>query len=671
MKCTREYRLSFTQRAQEIVRQMTFEEKVQMMCGHSTLLNSFVGGNYNLHPYPFSGCERLGVETLYFCDGPRGVVSSSSTCFPVTMARGATFNRELEYEVGRVIGKEVLGNGGNYFGGVCMNIPYNPGAGRSQECYGEDSYHMGEMAVALMEGVQEENVIACSKHYAFNSMERSRFKATVDADKRTEREVYLAHFKKVFDHGCASVMNAYNAYQGEKCGHNAYLLRDVLKKEWDFDGFVMSDFMFGVTDTAGGISGGCDVEMHVQNRYKPGKVKKALDQGKITMEMIDEACLRVVRTTLAFQEARKDAPHYDSSILACPEHTALARRVAEESITLVKNDDNLLPLSTKKKIAFVGDLVEVENIGDHGSSKVRPPYVRTLRQAVEKDYAGAVAAFIRTKDVTSRIDEIRSADAVVILCGMNHGDEGEFGYIMGGDRESLELHKKDLNMIHTVTRENKNTAVIIMGGNVIMAHSWKDEVRAILYAYYPGMEGGSALADILFGKVNPSGRLPFAVAQREDQYPPVKWNTKQQHYGYWHGYQKIDHEKGDYDFRYGYGLSYTSFALSDRKLVRVEGDEATFSVTVRNTGDRDGADVPQVYIAFTDSTVERPVRTLAGFTKVFLKAGEAKTVEIKVNRNDLCWYDEKDGNFKQDTAYAALIARDEGCEGVEEIRFSF
>ena len=513
-------------------------------------------------------------------------------------------------------------------------------------------------------------MIACSKHYAFNSMERSRFKVSVDADKRTEREVYLPHFKKVIDRGCASVMNAYSLYEGKKCGHHPYLLREVLKGEWDFDGFVISDFMFGVTDTAGGVSGGCDVEMHVQSKYTPSKIKKALEQGKITIEMLDEACLRVVRTSLAFQEARREGPKYDASILACPEHAALARRVAEESITLVQNEGDLLPL-TAKNIVFVGDLVEVENIGDHGSSRVHPPYVRTLRQAVEQNYPGAAAAFIRTKDVSAKLDQIRSADAVVIVCGMNHGDEGEFSYYMGGDRASLELHKKDQKMIHTVARANPNTAVVLMGGNVIMTHSWKDEVKAILYAYYPGMEGGTVLADILFGKVNPSGRLPFAVAQREDQYPQVNWNTKQQHYDYWHGYQKIDHEQGDYDFRYGFGLSYTRFNLSDRKLIKVEGDEAVFSVTVKNTGDRDGADVPQLYIAFTDSEVVRPVRTLASFTKVFLKAGEEKTVELRVNKNDLGWYDETSDSFRQDSAYTALIAEDESCVGAEGIHFHF
>lgn len=670
MICTKEYRLKFQEQAQKIIREMTLNEKIEMMSGHSTLLNSFVGGNYNLVPYHFAGCPRLGIENLAFCDGPRGVVSGQSTCFPVTMARGATFNRELEREVGKAIGKEVIGNGGNYFGGVCMNVPYNPGAGRSQECYGEDSYLMGEMAVSLMEGVQEENVMACAKHYAFNSMERSRFKVSVDADKRTEREVFLPHFKKVVDAGCVSVMNAYNLYKGEKCGHNAYLLRKVLKKEWDFDGFVISDFMLGVTDTVGGITGGCDVEMHVQNKYKPQKIKKALSQGKITEEMLNEACLRIVRSSLAFQEARKHGKKYGKEVLGCGEHIALARKVAEEAITLVKNDD-ILPLSPKGRYILAGDMAAMENIGDHGSSKVRPKYVKTLCQAMTDKYADTDFTYIATKDVEKKISDIRKADAVVIVCGMKHSDEGEFAFILGGDRESLNLHKPDINMINKITAINKNVVVVLMGGNVIMAHSWKEKVKGILYAYYPGMEGGSALADILFGKVNPSGHLPFAVAEKEEQYPQVNWDTKQQNYEYYHGYAKIDKEGGKFDFPYGYGLSYTRFEYSNAKFVKSDAEKAVFSVNVKNLGDRDGADVVQLYVGFPSSRVDRPVRILAGFEKEMIPAGEEKTINIEVKKSDLGWYDEREGEFKYDSFYMAYMAQDESCKDVKGIEFSF
>lgn len=669
MNNNRDYRMGFTAQAEDLLSKMTLEEKIYMISGHCKPTDSFVGGNYNAVPYLFGGCKRLGLEDLGFCDGPRGCVSGHSTCFPVAMARGASFDRTLEREVGHVIGKEVRANGGNFFGGDCMNIPYNPGAGRSQEAFSEDSYHMGEMAVALMEGVQEEGVIACAKHFALNSMERSRFKVSVTADKRTEREVYFPHFKKVVEAGAGSVMNAYNLYFGEKCGHNRYLLRDVLKGEWGFDGFVMSDFMQGVTDTAGGLNGGCDVEMHFTWKYSQKRVKKALAAGKVTMKEIDEACLRIIRTTLAFEAQRKTLSAVGKELLACPEHTALARRVAAESITLIQNRDSLLPLPKEKKIVFVGDLTNEKNIGDHGSSKVRPPYIKTILDAMKEEYPEVQFMFVRTGEVGNKADQIRSADAVILTVGMRHNDEGEYAIILGGDRTSLELHTKEQKMLHEVAALNSNTAVILMGGNVIMTHEWKDEVKAILFAYYPGMEGGGAICDILFGKVNPSGKLPFAIAQKESDYPQVNWNTKEQHYDYWHGYQKLDHEGKVPDFPFGFGLSYTSFELSNMRLSENETEKAVFAANVTNTGDRAGAQVVQVYVSFPESPVVRPVRTLMGFEKVFLQPGESREVLVTVNKKELGWYDESIHDFRFDKHYTAYIATDEQTMCSEEILF--
>lgn len=648
MKCTKEYRMSFDRKAGEIVARMTLEEKIHMMAGHSKPSASMGGGGYNLEPYPFGGCERLGVPELHFCDGPRGCVSGSSTCFPVPMARGASFDPELEREIGMAIGKEVRGNGGDYFGGVCMNIPYHPGAGRSQECYGEDSFHMGEMASALMEGVQEQNVIACAKHFAFNSMERSRFKVNVEADARTEKEVYLPHFRKVVERGAASVMNAYNLYKGAKCGHNPYLLREVLKEEWGFDGFVISDFAFGVRSAGGGISGGCDVEMHLRLNYTEKKVKAALEKGEITESMLDEACRRIIRTTIAFAEAGKNAPSYGKEVLACKEHIALARRAAAESITLLRNQNQLLPLKENSTIALIGNLAATENIGDHGSSKVRPPYVTTLVQAVKAEYPQAVAEYIPTKQVKEQKDVIRKADCAVIVCGMNHGDEGEYLWTHGGDRKSLQLHRKDIRMIETVSSLNPNTVVVLMGGNVILTHDWQDKVKAILFAYYPGMEGGSALADILFGRVNPCGKLPFAIAQKESDYPDIKWNTKSWYYGYYHGYHKLDKESKPCDYPFGFGLSYTTFAVGRPELMESDDKSMKISVPVANTGNRCGAEVVQLYASFPDCPVDRPVRTLCGFQKVFLAPGEEKKVIITVNKQDIMRYNERSKHFEWD-----------------------
>lgn len=239
--------LNYDAKARELVAQMTLDEKLSMVTAKlgvfdvavlsSMLLPLGTWGGYNYRPYKTSAVKRLGVPAVAFCDGPRGVVSGTSTCFPVTMARGATFDKELEERVGKVIGAEVRANGGNYFGGVCMNLPYHPGWGRSQEVYGEDSMHMGKMAVALTNGVQSQNVVACLKHYAFNSMENMRFKVNVTADKRTEQEIYLRHFRHaVQEAGAGSVMAAYNLYAGDQCCESKYLIQDTLKDRYGFNG---------------------------------------------------------------------------------------------------------------------------------------------------------------------------------------------------------------------------------------------------------------------------------------------------------------------------------------------------------------------------------------------------------------------------------------------------
>ncbi|MDR1971211.1 MAG: hypothetical protein LBQ46_04755, partial [Treponema sp.] len=270
MKCTKEKRLSYTEKAKAVVAQMSLEEKVDLMSGKISFgpeqiaeMSKDSTKHYNHIPYPNGENKRLGVPSMRFCDGPRGVVcgTGKSTCFPVSMLRGAAFDPALEEEIGRAIGREVRAYGGNLFAGVCINLPQNPGWGRSQESYGEESFALGQLGAALVRGVQEENVMACVKHYAFNSMEISRFKVSVDCDRRTEREVFLPHFKECVDAGAASVMSAYNLYKGVHCGHHDYLLRKVLKEEWDFDGFVMSDFIWGVKDTVAGANNGEDLEM--------------------------------------------------------------------------------------------------------------------------------------------------------------------------------------------------------------------------------------------------------------------------------------------------------------------------------------------------------------------------------------------------------------------------
>ena len=667
----KKYRLSFTERATELVGSMSLKEKVVLLAGHCKWYQSMGIGSYNSFPYGAGGNERLGISQMLFCDGPRGCVSGNSTCFPVSMARGATFDRELEERVGKAIGKEIRANGGNFFGGVCINVPYNPGGGRSQETFGEDSVHIGEMAKALIKGVQSESVIACIKHFAFNSMENSRFWVNVNADKRTEREIYLRHFKECIDAGAAAVMSSYNRYLGHFNGANKYLLRDVLKGEWDFDGFVVSDFFFGLHETSGGMNAGLDVEMNIRRKYTYSNIKRALKKGKITMEQIDEASVRIVRTILAAESAKGDR-EYPKSLIACSEHIALAREVAEKSITLIKNKDGMLPLDVNKikSIALIGDLANEENIGDNGSSQVHPPYIVTVKQAIEENYPDAHMTFIPTNEVKERRYIIEHSDAVIAVCGMRHSDEGEYIVVIGGDRKDLGLKKKEVEMIKTAASYNENTAVVLMGGNMIRMSEWESSAKAVLMAYYPGMEGGNAIADIIFGKVNPGGKLPFVIGKSDKDFPQVEWLSLNQDYGYFHGYKKLLQDKKEEDFPYGFGLSYTEFDVSEPEIKTIDEERAVFSVKIRNTGEIKGSETLQLYIGFEGSSVLRPVRELRDFKRVYLDGGECAELELSVTKSELSYYGEN-GFISEDITYIAFIGNSERDAREHKITFRF
>ncbi|MBR5702496.1 MAG: glycoside hydrolase family 3 C-terminal domain-containing protein [Oscillospiraceae bacterium] len=663
MKCTKEYRLSFTSRAKNLVSRMTLEEKVFLMSGWVGTPYDFPtpedpkDRHYNFHPYGAGGCERLGLEPMLFCDGPRGVVSGTgkTTCYPVSMCRGAAFDPELEEEIGRAIGKEVLASGGNLFAGVCINLPYNPGWGRSQETYGEDCFAIGQLGSALVRGVQAENVIACVKHFAFNSMEFSRFKVSVDCSRRTEREVFLPHFRDCVDAGAASIMSAYNKYQGVHCGHNAYLLRKVLKEEWDFDGFVMSDFIHGVRATVEAANGGQDMEM-CWTHFFGQKLVDAVRDGRVPEARIDDAALRIVRTLLAFQTARQEDGIPGTEVLNCSAHRDLALRAAREGITLMKND-GMLPLDRGKirRLAVLGKLAEKENIGDWGSSRVYPPYVVTPVEGHRRIAPDTELIFCDGSDLEAAKKAAREADAVVFVVGLDHGDEGEYVApqdldpnqfeTMGGDRKDLGLHRDEINLILAAAPENENNIVVLMGGNTLLVEPWFDQVHSVLMAYYPRQEGGIALAEILFGDVNPSGKLPFVLPKRAEDLPAVDWDGENQWYDHYHGYTLLDKAGTAPLLPYGFGLSYTAFALSSPAF-GVEGDQLWAKCRVKNTGDRDGDEVIQLYVGFGNSSLDRPSKLLRGFSRVSLASGEENEVVIRCPLEKLAYYDPKESAFR-------------------------
>ncbi|MNW41052.1 Thermostable beta-glucosidase B [compost metagenome] len=664
MKVNKQYRLSYSSKAKEIVGQMELEEKIYLMSGKVSMeqmLSDFKERHYNWIPYPAGGNNRLGVPELKFVDGPRGVVSGNSTCFPVSMSRGATFDQDLEQRIGHAIGKEVRAQGGNFFGGVCINLPYNPGWGRSQEVYGEDSFHLGAMGSSLVKGVQDENVIACVKHYAFNSMECARFKVSVIADKRTEREVYLPHFKECVDAGAASIMSAYNLYHGTHCGHHDYLLNQVLKEEWDFDGFVISDFAWGIKDTVEAANGGMDIEM-CHTKYFGDKLVEAVRNGQVSEEKIDEAAVRIVRTLLAFAEA--DNETYSKEVIACKEHIDLALEAAEKSMTLIKNDHEVLPFSKTdtKRVAVIGELGNKGNIGDYGSSRVFPPYVVTPLEGIKRLLPNAEVIFDNGADIEKAKELAKSADAVVFVVGYDHDDEGESvtnedaDFKEGGDRKnSLGLHTWDIELIQAVGPVNQNSAAVLIGGNMIMIEEWKQAVSSILMAYYPGMEGGTAIAKTLFGDVSPGGKLPFIVPTSESHLPKVDWDANEIKYDYYHGYTKLEKEGIEPSLPYGFGLSYTSFSISNAAF-KVINDQITGSCEIENTGDTTGDEVVQLYVGFSHSRVDRPVKVLRGFKRITLKPGQKEKVEIACPIEKIKWFNPITNEWElEEIAYDVFI----------------
>lgn len=676
--CSKEVIRAFVE---ELIPQLTTEEKIGIMSGQVTeeklMDDLFVIEHYNVKPYPTMAVERLGVPNVRFVDGPRGVVAGSATCFPVSMARGATFDRELEEEIGKVIGAEVRAVGGNYFGGVCINLPRNPRWGRAQECYGEDQYHLGEMGAALTRGVQSQNVMACIKHFALNSIENARFKADVQISRRALHEVFLPHFKRCIEEGAASVMGAYNKVLGEQASESGFLLRDILRDKWGFEGFTLSDFLWAVKDGVKGVKGGMNIEMPCFCRYIED-IPKALADGQLEMADLDEAVGYILRT-IYYYETRKDPQEYGEDILACDRHVQVAKRAAQESMVLLKNEGGILPFDKAKteKIVVLGVLGDIENIGDHGSSKVHPYYTVTPFKGLMKKMPRAQILYSDGKDIEKAKKLAADADAVVIVAGYIHSDEGEFLADrsdiaeMGGDRVSMRLHQRDIDLIEGVKGICKNTVVSIVGSSAILIDEWEKDIPAVIFSFYSGMEGGNALADILFGDVCPSGKLPYTVAYSEEDYPYFDPDCEEITYEYYHGYCKMEKEGKKVLYPFGYGLSYTEFAFG-RPEAEVFADTAKISISLKNTGSMAGAEVVQLYVGCEGSKVDRPVKVLKDFARVELAPGEETKVSLSVSKQDMAYFDEdKDAFVTEDIQYIAYVGNCSAKEALQKVEFTF
>ncbi len=639
------------QRVDALLADMTLAQKLDQMRG-----KTLGTGGWRTPDEPSLGLPGFGM-----LDGPRGVsalIGGHATAFPVAVARGASWDPALEERVGEAIGAEARAKQASVLLAPTVNILRHPRWGRAQETYGEDTLHLGQMGAGFVRGAQQ-HVIASAKHLALNSIEDTRLDLNVTVDERSLREVYLPHFRILVQQAhVGSVMAAYNSVNGQYCAENVHLLHDVLKGDWDFQGFVESDWIFGMHGTATSANAGLDIEMPVPNFYGP-PLASAVTAGTVSQAVIDDAVRRVLRAKLCFR-LDTDPPVADPATIESPAHLDLALEAEREGIVLLKNAGASLPLdrARMRSVAVLGGLAATVNLGDHGSSDVSPSFAVTPLDGIRSQAPG-VSVTDLSASTMSDADRatVASADAAVVVVGLTADDESERVFTVG-DRKSLDLSPAQNELVATVAALNPRTIVVLEGSGAVTM-PWVNDVGAILMAWYPGQEGGRAIADVLFGDVNPSGKLPVTFPVREADLPPFDDHSTQVTYGYFHGYRWVDRLGIAPLFPFGFGLSYTTFRYANLTLERSSFSPAgrlRATVEVTNTGSVAGDEIAQLYVSYPGSRVERAVQDLKAFARVHLEPGETRTVVFGVRAADLAYWDVAAGGWTvEPTTYGVRV----------------
>lgn len=657
-------------RVDSLLKLMTIEEKVAMIHSES----SFASG----------GVARLGIPHWVMSDGPHGVrkehgtdyvpdqgVQDSITYLPVGVTLASTWNPELGLAYGKVLGAEANARGKDVILGPGINIIRTPLNGRNFEYLSEDPCLVSEMVVGYIEGVQSQGISACVKHYAANNQEIERNTINVEMDERALREIYLPGFKAAVQRGKVNtLMGSYNKFRGQYATHNSYLITDILKKEWGFDGVVMSDWG-AVHNTMEAINNGTDVEMGTDLSLGPnpnyGKyfmgdtVVTLVKNGDVDEKIIDEKVRRILR--IMYRTNMLGSTKRIAGAINTPQHQETARKVAEEGIVLLKND-GILPLSEDKvkTIAVIGANADHKHAGAGGSSQVNAKYEITALAGINKlvgskvkvlyapGYTISKAGKADSKLIQEAVQAASKADVVIYVGGWIHGFSDEWNDNAfdseSVDKPSMNLPFEQEQLIAAVQKANPNTIVVLQGGAATDMMAFEAKSKAILQAWYAGLEGGNALANILFGKVNPSGKLPMTFPKRLQDSPahalgeyPGKDGVVRYKEGLLIGYRYFDTQKVEPLYPFGYGLSYTTFALENLKVTKGTSG-ATVTLTARNTGAMAGAEVVQVYVSDNESSVFRPAKELKAFKKVFLAPGESKEITLELGEDAFKFYDD-------------------------------
>jgi len=652
-----------------LLKELTLDEKFKLMVGYFRFQTHTV--------------RRLGIKTFKMTDGPLGISQHSSmlrknTRFAAGINLAASWNRELAFECGKAIAEEARAINRLCVLGPGINIGRTPFNGRTYEYFSEDPHLTKEISIPFVKGIQSQRIAACPKHYVANNQEINRYIINVNVDERTLHEIYLRAFKETVEEADPwTIMTSYNQVNGEYVHGSSKLLKSTLFEKWGFNGFVMTDWWASEPrdvekgepeqpTTVEAIKAGLTLEMPVPFLYEKDTLRQEFDSGKISEKDIDELIRRLLRVyaKVGMFEDKNKLPKGERNT---KKHQDLARKMSEEGIVLLKNDNNLLPINIEEisKIAVLGPNLDKKLYGflRGGAASVTPPYEITPLKGLKE----------KCKLKVQLTTEPATADVALLFMGLNHDSpiklmSDEFTELKEEhgnesekmDRLQLGLSESQIDLINETVKNNPNTVVILINANPISMGEWLDNIPAVLEAWYPAMEGGRAIANVLFGDVNPSGKLPWTFPKKLEDSPAHKSTRTypgedlQVYYkeGIYVGYRYFEKEQIKPLFPFGYGLSYTSFELEnikcDKDVLISLKDKLQLTVKVENTGKREGSEVVQVYAQALKPSIDRPVKELVGFQKIHLKPSQKKEAKITVKAKDLAFYDLESKNWKID-----------------------
>lgn len=629
---------------ENIISKMSLEEKCYLFSGKDFWQSRSI--------------KRLGIPNMTMSDGPHGVRkqegagdqlglngSLPATCFPAAATMANSWDPELGEEMGKYLGEEAASQDVNVLLGPGMNIKRSPLCGRNFEYFSEDPYLAGKMAAGYIRGIQSAGVSACPKHFAANSQELRRMASDSIVDERTLREIYLTAFEiAVKESDPHSIMTSYNRINGVYANENKHLLREILKDEWGFQGYVVSDWGAS-NDHVEGVAAGSHMEMPTTGGDSDAELVEAVKSGKISEEwidkMTDELLDVVFSTTNAV--AMKRGQRFDTEA-----HHAMAMKASEQSIVLLKNEENILPLKKGAKVALIGDFAEKPRYQGAGSSVVNPTKVDSIREAISQfdvECAGFAKGYNRVgppaEDLENEACKLAENAEIVLLCiGLDEISESE-----GLDRRNMKLPESQVQLLQKLSKVNRNIIVIFSAGSAVEM-PWLSHCKALVHGYLCGQAGASALLKVVTGEVNPSGKLAESYPLKYEDvssapYFPSKERTAEYREGLYVGYRYYETAGVPVLFPFGYGLSYTTFAYGD---LTVTPKKAEFTLT--NTGEKDGAEVAQLYVGMKSGRVFRPTKELKGFRKIFLKAGESKRITIELDDKAFRYFNVKTNRFE-------------------------